>query len=92
MQSLFPNCGFNSLPEDHLNYELTQPQQIPSDVTGLANFMLFLAPPAPVNSYGNVSANSINNGRALFTSNAGGVCLVSYAFDDHSFDFIGSLK
>ena len=41
--------------------------------------MLFLAPPTPVNSYTignvNVTASSINNGRALFTSDSLGCAL-----------------
>src|SRR5215831_16414176 len=70
-------CLFNSLPEDHTKYDLTQPFQIPSDAVNLVNFMLFLALPAPVNSYGNVSATSINNGRALFSSNG---CVLCHTF------------
>jgi CxxC motif-containing protein (DUF1111 family) len=70
-----PGCLFNPLPEDHTHYELTQPQQIPSDAVNFADFMQFLAPPAPVNSYGTVSASSINNGRVLFSSNTVGCAL-----------------
>jgi CxxC motif-containing protein (DUF1111 family) len=77
---LFPQerdeaCSYNATPEDHTNYEETQPQRISSDAVNFANFMLFLAPPAPVSSYGSVTASSISNGRALFTSNSVGCAL-----------------
>jgi CxxC motif-containing protein (DUF1111 family) len=68
-------CIFNALPEDHTNYELTQPQQISSDAVNFATFMTFLAPPAPVTSYGTVSASSISNGRVLFASSAVGCAM-----------------
>ena len=63
-----PSCLFNPIPEDLMNYELTQPQAIASDAVNFSNFMRFLAPPTPVSSYGNVTAASITNGAAQFVS------------------------
>src|SRR5262249_22512472 len=60
--------------EDHTQYEETQPQQISSDAINFANFMLFLAPPTPVSSYGSVPASSITNGRALFSTAGCNLC------------------
>jgi len=70
-----PGCQYNTTPEDHTKYEKTQPHRISSDAINFANFMLFLAPPTPVSSYGSVTADSIINGRALFTSDAVGCYL-----------------
>jgi CxxC motif-containing protein (DUF1111 family) len=67
-----PSCMYNSQPEDNKDFEPAPPQRVTSDVINFANFMTFSAPPAPVNSYGNVSAASIAHGRVLFTSNAVG--------------------
>src|SRR5690242_15766743 len=53
-------------PNDHTHFDQTQPAAIPSDAVSFANFMRFLAPPAPVTSYGSVTAASINNGLAKF--------------------------
>jgi CxxC motif-containing protein (DUF1111 family) len=64
-----PACLFNATPEDHTNYELTQPQQISGDAVNFANFMLFLAPPTPSGS-----SASITNGGALFTSVGCALC------------------
>jgi len=58
-----PGCLLNGTPED-----TTPSVSDSSDVIEFGNFMRFLAPPAPVNSYGNVSADSINRGRIMFTS------------------------
>jgi CxxC motif-containing protein (DUF1111 family) len=77
-----PGCRFNPTPEDHTNYEDTQPQQISSNAVSFANYMLFLAPPSTVSTYNSsvpvphsVSAASINNGRTLFNSNSLGCAL-----------------
>ena len=43
-------------PQDSVNYELTQPQQVIDNAGSFANFMRFLAPPAPVSSYGSVTS------------------------------------
>jgi CxxC motif-containing protein (DUF1111 family) len=61
-------CTFGTYPEDHTNFEETQPQKISSDAVNFANFMRMLAPPAPVTSYGSVSAASITQGSNLFVS------------------------
>jgi CxxC motif-containing protein (DUF1111 family) len=61
-------------PNDHTNYESTQPQAIQSDAVAFANFMRFLDQPAPVSSYGSVSAASINNGRTQFVNVGCAVC------------------
>jgi len=63
-----------SSSNDATHYENTQPQSVPSDAVAFANFMRFLAAPTPVASYGSVSAASINNGRALFTSTGCAAC------------------
>lgn len=73
---LFPNergtppasCVFNATPEDSTNFSLTG-DQIPSDIVEFANFMRFLAPPAPSTQGipGNPSASSIQTGQAVFS-------------------------
>ncbi len=63
-----PQCAINGIPEDHQNFTVNQPKGFMSDVVGFSLFMRFLAPPAPVSSYGSVPATSINNGRAKFGS------------------------
>ena len=70
-----PGCQYNATPENNMNYEATQPQAIASDVVNFSNFMRFLAPPTPVNSYGSANASSIANGRALFSSASVGCAL-----------------
>jgi len=75
-----PGCVLNPIPENHTNYELTQPQAISSDVVNFANFMLFLAPPTPFFSgytstnLGVVSATDISSGFAVFNSVGCAVC------------------
>ena len=49
-----PQCTYNPYPEDHTNYEETQPQKISSNAVNFATFMRFLAPPQPVTSYTSV--------------------------------------
>lgn len=77
-----PGCRFNPTPEDHTNYEDTQFLTLSSNAVSFSNFMLFLAPPVAVSSYSSsvlspntVTANSINNGRALFNSDSLGCAL-----------------
>jgi CxxC motif-containing protein (DUF1111 family) len=70
-----PSCLFNGVPEDNKDFEPAPPQRLSSDTVNFANFMIYSAPPAPVDSYGNVTASSISNGRALFTSDAVGCAL-----------------
>ena len=66
---VFPNarqtaagCETNGHPEDQ------------DDVAAFASFMRFLAPPAPVTSYGNVSSASIQHGHDLFVQSACVLC------------------
>src|SRR3989454_1625718 len=40
-------CLFNTTPENHTNFDATQPTDVPSDAVKFALFMSFLAPPAP---------------------------------------------
>jgi CxxC motif-containing protein (DUF1111 family) len=68
-------CYVTPTATDHTNYESTQPQTISSDVIGFANFMRFLAAPAPSCTGSNCST-SITNGSALFTSVGCAVCHV----------------
>ena len=70
-----PSCLFNGVPEDNKDFEPAPPQRLSSDAVNFSTFMTYLAPPAPVNSYGNVTASSISNGLALFTSDAVGCAL-----------------
>jgi CxxC motif-containing protein (DUF1111 family) len=68
-------CLFNTSMEDHTNFTSGPAKDVTSDAIAFANFMRFLAPPAAVTSFGSVTAASISNGRALFTSNAIGCAL-----------------
>ena len=68
-----PSCLFNATPENHMNFEDTNPLKVSGDTENFANFMRFLAPPAPVSSYfssvvGNVGTTSINNGAFQFNA------------------------
>jgi CxxC motif-containing protein (DUF1111 family) len=67
-------CKTVASPSDHTNYELTQPQSVASDAIGFANFMRFLAPPAPSCTVGVNCSASINNGSALFNSSGCTTC------------------
>ncbi|MFZ0270742.1 MAG: di-heme oxidoredictase family protein [Acidobacteriaceae bacterium] len=62
------SCLFNATPEDSSNFPASG-AQILSDVVAFANFMRFLAPPAPSMQGipGNPSVQSIVNGRAIFS-------------------------
>jgi CxxC motif-containing protein (DUF1111 family) len=72
---LFPNkrsnppsaCLYNATPEDSTNFTLSG-DAIPSDTVAFADFMRFLAAPAPSNQGipGNPTAQSLNNGKRLF--------------------------
>src|SRR5262249_52418949 len=69
-------------PQDTVNYELTQPQKIVDDANNFANFMRFLAPPAPASSGyttvtgGTVTAAQITLGAAAFDTVGCAVCHV----------------
>src|SRR2546422_3688702 len=54
-------CLFNTTPENHTNFDATQPTDVPSDAVKFALFMSFLAPPAPASD-----TPSTINGRRLF--------------------------
>ena len=46
------NCRWvRPAPQDSVNYDSTQPQQVIDNVNAFANFMRFLAPPVQVSSY-----------------------------------------
>ena len=62
------SCMFNPTPEDSSNFPASG-AQILSDVVAFANFMRFLAPPAPSvqGIPGSPSAQAIANGRAIFS-------------------------
>ncbi|MGC2718536.1 MAG: di-heme oxidoredictase family protein, partial [Candidatus Acidiferrales bacterium] len=61
------NCMTNATPEDSTNFPASG-AAIPSDTVAFANFMRFLAPPAPSSQGipGNPSAASIADGQAMF--------------------------
>jgi len=59
-------CYATTSPNDHTFYESTQPQSINSDVIAFANFMRFLAPPAPSCTVGSTCSSSVGNGSGLF--------------------------
>jgi CxxC motif-containing protein (DUF1111 family) len=61
-------------PQDSINYEITQPQAVVDNTGSFANFMRFLAPPAPVSSYGTVTAGQITAGEAAFNKAGCNVC------------------
>jgi CxxC motif-containing protein (DUF1111 family) len=73
----FPNprewaqgCDAVGHPEDHSD----SATGAASDLTAFALFMQFLAPPAAVNSYDNVSSNSIQRGHNQFTQVGCALC------------------
>jgi CxxC motif-containing protein (DUF1111 family) len=68
-------CLFNATPEDHVSFAPGPVKDKFSDVISFSNFMRFLAPPAPVASFGSVTQASIDKGRTLFTSPAVGCAL-----------------
>ena len=61
-------------PQDTVNYEYSGPQSVLDDIGNFANFMRFLAPPAPVPSYGNVTSAQIAAGEAAFNKAGCSVC------------------
>jgi CxxC motif-containing protein (DUF1111 family) len=68
-----PGCLFNPTPEDHTNFNLTQPQKVSSDVVMFSHFMRFLAPPTPSTTTPG-GATSISNGRSLFNITGCALC------------------
>jgi CxxC motif-containing protein (DUF1111 family) len=69
-----PQCAINGSPEAQTNLDSNQPERAMSDVQAFSLFMRSLAPPAPVASYGNVTAASITNGGAKFISVGCALC------------------
>ena len=66
------NCATNSLPES--NSALHVGATDPSDIVGFMGFMKFLDQPAPVASFGSVTAASVGAGRGLFLATGCGFC------------------
>ena len=70
-----PGCNPNSLPEDHVTLTAATPTAAMSDVTGFESFMRFLAPPQPAPPpQGPGGANSVNNGRNVFSQIGCALC------------------
>jgi CxxC motif-containing protein (DUF1111 family) len=76
-----PGCRFNPTPEDHVDFDLTQPFKISSNAVSFSNFMFFLAPPSTVSSYSSsvpsmhtVTTASIENGRVQFNTVGCALC------------------
>jgi CxxC motif-containing protein (DUF1111 family) len=67
-----PNCATNATPESHSGFNVGSTDV--ADIVAFMGFMKFLDQPAPVSSYGNASAASINNGRSLFVSTGCALC------------------
>ena len=63
-----PGCLFNPTPENHVNFEQTNPLKLLADTSNFANFVRFLAPPAPADSSPFVS------GRTLFSTTGCALC------------------
>jgi CxxC motif-containing protein (DUF1111 family) len=61
-------------PQDAVNYEMTQAQAVLDNVNSFANYMRFLAAPAPVSSYGNVTSQQIELGRSAFAKSGCDAC------------------
>jgi CxxC motif-containing protein (DUF1111 family) len=69
------NCRkIRPAPQDSINYDLTQPQQVIDNVNAFANFMRFLAAPVPVASYGTVTAAQVTAGEAAFSKAGCNIC------------------
>jgi CxxC motif-containing protein (DUF1111 family) len=67
-----PNCATNGTPESDDTFNVGS--MGPSDITSFRAFMRFLDQPAPVTSYGSVTAASIQNGRILFSAVGCALC------------------
>ena len=61
------DCQFAGVANDVQNMDAATPLDATADIQNFANFMRFSAPPTPVASYGNVSADSITRGKQRFT-------------------------
>jgi CxxC motif-containing protein (DUF1111 family) len=69
-----PQCATNGIPEDLTHFDMNQPTRAMNDTSGFTFFMRFLAPPAPVTSFGSVTAGSISNGSSKFNSVGCALC------------------
>ena len=67
------NCKLNPTPEDITNMAATQTVKVPSDSVAFSMFMRLLAPPAPSATVPG-GANSINNGRGIFSAIGCALC------------------
>jgi len=67
-----PKCATNGTPESHDAFNVGSVD--PGDITMFTAFMRFLDQPAPVTSYGSVTADSINRGRTLFNTIGCNLC------------------
>jgi CxxC motif-containing protein (DUF1111 family) len=67
-------CSAVATPNDHTFFDHPQPQTMPNDALNFANFMRFLAPPAPACTVGGTCSASVNNGSALFNSTGCATC------------------
>ena len=67
-----PKCAAQPDPESASAFNVGSTG--PSDIVAFMAFMKFLDQPRPVTSFGNVSAGSIGNGRALFDSTGCALC------------------
>jgi len=63
-------------PQDLVNYDLTQPQQVIDNVNAFANFMRFLAAPVQVSSYTGVTQLQIAAGETAFNKAGCNICHV----------------
>jgi CxxC motif-containing protein (DUF1111 family) len=61
-------CYVVPSPNDHTNFESSQPQAVLSDSIAFADFMRFLAAPVPSCTVNATCSGSINNGSASFTN------------------------
>jgi CxxC motif-containing protein (DUF1111 family) len=66
------NCSSVPTPNDHSHFNVGSTG--PSDLLAFVAFMKFLDQPTPVASYGNVTAASVTNGKALFVSTGCALC------------------
>jgi len=72
-------------PQDLVQYELTNPQKLIDNVNAFANFMRFLAPPAPVTSYPGANSAEITAGEVAFNKAGCVVCHIkSMTTGNHS--------
>jgi CxxC motif-containing protein (DUF1111 family) len=72
-----PGCVFNGIAEDHFNRAATSPTAALSDIVGMAEFMRYLAPPAPAppnGPPGSPQSQSVANGNQVFAQIGCALC------------------